>query len=204
MGSLDSQEDESRKRFPALLFFWVLTAGMMLGWLLIYFFPLRDQRIRSLIPPCPFHYFTDLYCPGCGSSRALCCLARFDIAGAWSYNKMLVLFIPYLAWSYLEFASECLKFRFPRLTMRSVHIKILLWAIVFYWILRNIPFAPFDMLAPPEPSANRNGLPRTPAAYPIRLIAGGTPTIVTTSKYQPNEKLSSEPGGCEEMAGDGE
>ncbi|MBN1863775.1 MAG: DUF2752 domain-containing protein [Victivallales bacterium] len=149
MESLDGLGSESRKDFPALLLFWALTAGIAAGWVLIYLFPLRDQRIRSFFPPCPFHYMTGFYCPGCGSSRAICCLARFDIAGAWSYNKLLVLFIPYLVWSYLEYASESLGFYFPRLRMKSVHINILLWVILIYWVVRNIPFAPFDVLAPP-------------------------------------------------------
>ena len=148
MESLDSRSEESRKKLPALLLFWALTAGMIAGWLLIFFFPLRNPQIRSLLPPCPFHYITCLYCPGCGSSRALCCLARFDIAGAWSYNKLLVLSLPYLAWSYMEYASDCLGFRIPRLRLKSLHIKIILWAILLYWVLRNIPFAPFDVLAP--------------------------------------------------------
>ncbi len=47
-------------------------------------------RIQQL-PACPFHVWTGLPCPACGSGRALAALARFDLGAALAWNPLAVL-----------------------------------------------------------------------------------------------------------------
>lgn len=45
---------------------------------------------------CPVLAITGYHCPGCGMTRALRCLIRWDFAGAWSYNPIVFLLPVYL------------------------------------------------------------------------------------------------------------
>lgn len=38
---------------------------------------------------CTFKRLTGVPCPGCGITRALVCLLKFDFVGAWNYNPMI-------------------------------------------------------------------------------------------------------------------
>ena len=101
----------------------------------------------SLLPPCPFHWLTGIYCPGCGTTRALHALLHLDIRGAWAMNPLLVLSLPFVA---LLLANQF--FTLPA-GWRPIARRIgdaRPWAVVLitYAILRNLPWEPFAWLAP--------------------------------------------------------
>lgn len=50
----------------------------------------RDPRTSTYLP-CPFHALTGLWCPGCGTTRALGDLTRGDVAAAASSNVVAVM-----------------------------------------------------------------------------------------------------------------
>jgi hypothetical protein len=94
------------------------------------------------MPPCLFHRVTGLYCPGCGTGRALHRLLHGDLVGAWRLNPLMVLVIPllvYLVARSRRGGSDPLPVWLP-------------WTIVgviaVYWVARNIPVYPFTLLAP--------------------------------------------------------
>ena len=97
---------------------------------------------------CMFYRYTGLYCPGCGSGRAVNALFHGRFAEAVSYNILLpILGIPCL----FVLAHEYLRIVFPKMKLRPVSISqrtavMLTAVIVVYWILRNVPA--FDILAP--------------------------------------------------------
>ena len=117
----------------ALLFAWAVTA-------------LHLEPV--FFTPCLFHRITGLYCPGCGSGRAVNALFHGRFAEAVSYNILLpILGIPCL----FVLAHEYLRIVFPKMKLRPVNIsqrtaEILTVVIVVFWILRNVPA--FDILAP--------------------------------------------------------
>jgi hypothetical protein len=47
--------------------------------------------LAPVAPACPFHAFTGLPCPGCGTTRAVLALARGDVAGAIGWNPLAAL-----------------------------------------------------------------------------------------------------------------
>jgi len=63
---------------------------------------------------CPFHRFTGLPCPGCGLTRAFCCITHGEFLRAWQFNPfsyifyaacLTLLFWPLLRTRWPEFES---------------------------------------------------------------------------------------------------
>ena len=100
---------------------------------------------------CPIHTFTGLYCPGCGDTRALYCLARLDFIGMMDHNVILFPTLLVFGWWGL---AEYTKLLFRRQIMwlpKRIPFGVLLGIFLFllvYFVLRNIPFFTFTWLAP--------------------------------------------------------
>jgi hypothetical protein len=103
----------------------------------------------GLFPKCPFYLITGLNCPGCGSQRAFYCLLHGNFAAALHYNLLLVLSIPFLGIHlYYKIRSALLKkdFRWA-VIYHPLTPKIIFAIVVVFWITRNIPAYPFNILA---------------------------------------------------------
>lgn len=104
----------------------------------------------SRFAACQFHAATGLWCPGCGLTRGTHALLNGDLAGTFGYNVFTPFALVALAlgwWSWTRRAWGRTALRMPSwVTDRG------LWALlavaVAYGVLRNIPVAPFDALAP--------------------------------------------------------
>ncbi len=114
------------------------------GWSLRRFDP---NAADSPFLPCLFQAFTGLYCPGCGTTRALHALVHGDIATALAMNPLLFVLVPLLG-AVLWHASG------RQLPLPRAAVALLLgpwfWLALIggYWLLRNVPVWPFTMLAP--------------------------------------------------------
>ena len=102
-----------------------------------------------VFPPCPFHVLTGLYCPGCGTLRALHQLLHGRPLQALGLNPLMVISLPFLGYA---LASETFLAtvgrRLPGVRLPASWIWALLAAIILFWIFRNIPVYPFASLAP--------------------------------------------------------
>jgi hypothetical protein len=100
-------------------------------------------------PPCPFHYLTGLHCPGCGTTRCLHALLHGNLAQAAAYNVFAVLCLPCLGFwaARRSYAAASGRPAGGRL-LPPWSIRLLLVLIVAFWVLRNVPVSPFDLLAP--------------------------------------------------------
>ena len=108
-----------------------------------------DPASSRLFPPCPIHYFTGFYCPGCGSLRAVHQLLQGHLQAAWAMNPLSVLLFPFLAYGLAcEAAFFLRRRRLPQFTVPGAWIRALCAVILLFGVARNLPFHPFDLLAP--------------------------------------------------------
>lgn len=116
----------------------------------VLFFVLDPNR-HTIFPQCAFHSLTGAYCPGCGSQRALHSLLHFDFAGIISYN---FLFLPASLLIFYHYSHPLLNSWFSWRLPNLLYLKYTPWVIfgvvILFWILRNLPWYPFNVLAPGE------------------------------------------------------
>lgn len=101
----------------------------------------------SVLPACPLHALTGLYCPGCGSTRALHALLHGDLPLALSMNPLLVAALPAVALMALS-ASGLLTRRLDPLMHVLANPRLWLVLLLGFAVLRNLPWLPFSALAP--------------------------------------------------------
>ena len=112
----------------------VLAALLVFG--VVYF--ALDPSTSGLFPRCTFLSLTGYKCPGCGTQRAIHALLHGDVAGAFKYNALLLVAIPWIA---LCLYAESRRLRNPRLYAR-LNAPLLIWLflamVLLWWLLRNI------------------------------------------------------------------
>lgn len=108
-----------------------------------------DPATSAVFPPCPVHYLTGWYCPGCGSLRALHQLLHGHLQAAWAMNPLSVVLLPFLAYGLASFAFFQIRGRgLPQPFLRPAWIRALCAAIILFGIARNLSLYPFELLAP--------------------------------------------------------
>ena len=111
----------------------LLLVAAAAGLFLVHCYP---EHLKMYLPPCLFYKFTNLYCPGCGGTRAFFALSRGDFSEAFSQNAILFFLIP-LAFMLIVY---------PRIVRIPYFCHFILFVIVGYFILRNLEA--FHFLAP--------------------------------------------------------
>jgi hypothetical protein len=99
--------------------------------------------------PCPFNRLTGLYCPGCGTTRALHFLLHGHLDAALAMNPLMVISLPFLAYAFISYAMYGVRGRsLPKVFIHPTLIKLLFWVVVLFGVMRNLPFYPLTLLAP--------------------------------------------------------
>lgn len=122
-----------------LRWFGVILAGAVVLVVLYLFSPTQ----YPLYPRCMFNVITGLDCPGCGALRATHRLLHGDVAGAFRFNPLLLILLPFIG-------LNCVAQLVRQLTGRRLFgvfrhpfwIWLLLGAVVVFWVARNLPFGP--------------------------------------------------------------
>jgi len=131
----------------------LVLVGAPLGFIagLAYIFIYDPSRQTVLFIPCYFLEVTGFYCPGCGNTRALHELLHLHFLEAFDHN----LIFPFIAVVTLYLlVGEYLNVLLGRRVLwlpKKVPIWLLLLAglfVVAFSVLRNLPFVPFEWLAP--------------------------------------------------------
>ena len=108
-----------------------------------------NPATSTLFPPCPLHYLTGWYCPGCGSLRAIHQLLQGNVRAAWAMNPLSMLLFPFLAYGLAREGISYLRGQpSPQFAVPGEWIRGLCALIILFGIVRNLPFHPFDLLAP--------------------------------------------------------
>ena len=105
-------------------------------------------------PKCQLHSLTGLHCPGCGMTRFAAALLHGDLPQAAAYNALGIVALPFVAvwvlqhvWAWLWGVTPRRWFT-PKWYSRVSAVFVAVLAVFF--VLRNVPVAPFTLLAPHE------------------------------------------------------
>jgi hypothetical protein len=109
---------------------------------------------QAYFPKCMFYWGTGLHCPGCGCQRAIHHLVNGRIVLALQYNAMVIIALPWLIWESVRASLVFLDLPIPRFMERRWRLSgrqamSIAVAVMAFWILRNVPYQPFELLAPP-------------------------------------------------------
>ncbi len=99
------------------------------------------------LPVCPTKALLGIDCPGCGSMRMLYSLMHGNVLAAARFNALglaaLVLLVwAYLAWTYGRVTGT----RIRGWQHRRWSAVVVLGLVVVWFVVRNLPFAPFTAL----------------------------------------------------------
>lgn len=97
-----------------------------------------DPSTSDAFPRCSFLSLTGYKCPGCGGQRAVHALLNGDVAGAFRFNALLMIAVP---WMGLCLFTESRRTRNPRLYARlnpELLMSLFLALTLLWWLLRNI------------------------------------------------------------------
>ena len=112
--------------------------------LLLYFFV---EPKNGNLPKCLFHELTNLYCPGCGVQRSFHALLHGHFLRAIDYNLLFILSLPLITYFIVAFLLDKKHTPSSFIYKPTFAIAVVIF-VVSFWLLRNIPFAPFSWLAP--------------------------------------------------------
>lgn len=125
---------------PGLLF-------VIIGVAVLFYF--LNPNEHEIFPDCVFNSLTGYYCPGCGSQRALHNLLHLDFAGVVGNNVLFLLGGLFILYHYLHpVLNRIFKWKLPNLFYKKNTPWVVLAVVIVFWILRNLPWYPFSVLAP--------------------------------------------------------
>jgi hypothetical protein len=121
----------------------LLLAGAAVSGLIVFLF---DPARHGFYPICYLHAVTGLYCPGCGSTRAIHELLHGDVAEAARLNLLLLLCLPSSVWWTLRHTGAWLLGKPLEFSIRPLWLWTFLGVAGVFTVLRNLPG--FAWLAP--------------------------------------------------------
>jgi hypothetical protein len=131
-----------RRRWIAL----AAAVGVPAAVAVLYWIPPRDG---SIYPPCVFRKLTGLHCPGCGTGRCLHALLHGELRQAIAYNVITVAVVPVMLFWAVRAWSDAIRGRLVvRRRIPGWGLAIFAAVLIVFAILRNLPIAPFNLLAP--------------------------------------------------------
>ncbi len=124
---------------------WLLSMALVAGFAVLYLF---NPVEHSFYPVCQFYKLTHLYCPGCGSLRALHQLTHGHVGAAFLSNPLLTISIPILAWIGIRKLLRLPTHSATQSVFQSRAPWLVLLVVIVFGILRNLPFAAFAWMSP--------------------------------------------------------
>lgn len=106
-------------------------------------------EVMTLMPPCSFRLVTGWHCPGCGGRRSVAALGRGEILTALRMNLLIYPLALLLAGLFFQLVRNewTCGVREP-VDVSSRTAWLIAIAVVGFWVLRNVPYWPFRLLAP--------------------------------------------------------
>jgi len=108
-----------------------------------------NPTTAGFFPLCPLYSLTGIHCPGCGLTRGFHALFHGDFLTALHYNALLPIFV--FLFGFLFVSMLLIAVRGRGLSWRffsPASLYGLLVLAAMFFVLRNLPFYPFTLLAP--------------------------------------------------------
>jgi hypothetical protein len=99
------------------------------------------------LPVCPTKFLLGIDCPGCGTLRVVYSLLHADLGAAVRFNALALVALPLLVWAWVAWTRG--RWRGRRVSSwqdRRWAPMITLVVTVGWFVVRNIPVAPFTSL----------------------------------------------------------
>ncbi len=108
-----------------------------------------NPTTTRFFPVCPLYSLTGIHCPGCGLTRGFHALFHGDVLTALHFNALLPVYT--IAFGFMFVSMFLVAVRGRGLSWKiippSAMYGFLILAATFF-VLRNLPFYPFTLLAP--------------------------------------------------------
>jgi hypothetical protein len=163
------------RRSPARALYAIGAAALLAGLALVFVF---NPTQTHLFPPCPLYAATGLYCPGCGSTRAVHHLLHGHVAAALGYNPLMVVSLPLLAYAAARGFFRALP---PRRPLPAWAVWVAFAVLVGFGIARNLPWAAVRWMAPHDARATTDAPPQ-----PARSTVASPPPGVSRPRWSPS------------------
>jgi len=134
---------DSKKKSTVVLFVIIFSSAILL-------FFLFNPTDHSFFIPCPFNYATGYHCPGCGSQRAIHQLLHGNLSAAFWLNPLLIISLPIIIYALGQKVYNYLLGTDYRIGLfyNRFFIYGFFGLALLFWVLRNVPYHPFSLLAP--------------------------------------------------------
>jgi len=121
---------------------------LLFGVIAFFYFSIDPNEVDFMLK-CPLYRTTGVYCPGCGSQRAIHHLLHFDLIKAAHNNMLLLLGLLSAVYHYsIQFINKYFNKNLKSIFDTKKNLLIALLIDTLFWLLRNIPYYPFTLLAP--------------------------------------------------------
>ncbi|MCA0335384.1 MAG: DUF2752 domain-containing protein [Actinobacteria bacterium] len=100
---------------------------------------LVNPEVPGRWPTCPWLLLTGTYCPGCGTLRATHALTEGDLFTALQRNPLTVFSYVVLAIGFGRWVRRLWRGEPRELIAPAWSLYLLFWAILAFWVLRNVP-----------------------------------------------------------------
>ncbi len=119
---------------------------------LLYFYFNDPSDKENAFISCTFKKVTGWDCAGCGGQRSLYHLLHLDFTEALQYNTFFVILLPYfLVLIFYAIRDFIYGSGYPKNFWFSGKMALIIVGLIFlFTILRNLPYYPFTLLAPPD------------------------------------------------------
>ncbi len=121
---------------------------LLFGVIAFFYFTINPNEVDFMLK-CPLYSTTGVYCPGCGSQRALHHLLHGNLIKAAHNNILFLIGLLSAIYHYIiPSINKHFNKSFKSIFNKNKNLLFILILIILFWILRNIPYYPFTILAP--------------------------------------------------------
>ncbi len=121
-------------------------AAMAAGTAIVYYI---DPSKPNFLPVCPLYTMTGYACPGCGMTRGFHALFHGDIVSAIDFNALIPFWALLFGYAFVGLILTAVRGRgLKMIKFNPLLLWLLLFVVVAFGVLRNIPVWPFTILFP--------------------------------------------------------